>query len=138
MRKSQRSQKTKKRRGGGLGDWVSGIFGSSEKTEATTPPASASTNTAPSTNSNPKHNEYNVGNDMRRQMTNGNTTQVVNPKKNETTTGGMAPINMKEPMFYPTQRQLEWATTAGLPCTKGGRSKRRVTRNKKSKRKSRR
>lgn len=130
MRRSRKSQKTKKRQRGGFFGW---LFGSNEDKKETTPPASASTNTAsaPSTNSNTKHNEYNVGNAMRREMKNGNTTQVVNP-----TTGGMAPINMREPMFYPTQRQLDWATTAGLP-TRGG-SRRRHMRNKKSKRKSRR
>ena len=140
MRRSQKSQKTKKRQRGGF-EWFKTLlgFGSSEDKKETTQPASASTNTAsaPSTNSNTKHNEYNVGNAMRREMKNGNTTQVVNP-----TTGGMAPINMKEPMFYPTQRQLDWATTAGLPM-KGGcwnwlRKTKRSKKSKRSKRKSRR
>jgi len=49
--------------------------------------------------------------------------------------GGVAPINMKDPMFFPTQRQMELATTAALP-TKGGSRHRK--RNKKSRRKSRR
>jgi hypothetical protein len=122
-RKLRRSHKTKKRRGGSW--WWP--FGSSESTEGTpkskeTPPAVGSVTVSSNITNGSK-----VKAPLPAIPTNGATTQLEPSKK-----GGMAPINMKEPMFYPTQRELEWATTAGLP-TKGG-SRRR----KKSKRKSRR
>ncbi len=143
MRKSQKMRKsrnTHKRQRGGLFDFLKGIFGSKE-----TPPAvgsvpvesnianknaKANASANATANATAKATVNAVSNAANSQQ--GNTTKVVNPTK-----GGMAPINMKDPMFYPTQKQLEWATTAGLPCTKGG-SRRRKHRNKKSKRKSRR
>jgi hypothetical protein len=123
-----------------LGDWFSGIFGKKEETPPMNVQAVTGTASNVQTNSSPVNAVANAANanaaanaaaTSAAQKRNGNNSTVL--KK-----GGMAPIHMKDSMFYPTQRQLEWATTAGLPCTKGGRSKRRVTRNKKSKRKSRR
>ncbi len=131
MRKSQKmrkSRRTHKRQRGGFFGWLTSAFKSNN----------ASTNEITNEEADERevaeHGAAPAPAPAPAPANKGKTTQVVNPPQG----GGMAPINMKDPMFYPTQRQLEWATTAGLPCTKGGRSKRRVTRSKKSKRKSRR
>ena len=136
MRTSRKSQKTKKRqRGGEDQGFLSKVLGAIGIGSKETPPAVVSVESNIHKGTATVNSAANAAAmaPSPHIASNGATTKLTSSRPpNVIKMGGMAPINMKEPMFYPTPRQLEWATTAGLP-TKGG-----SRRNKKSKRKSRR
>jgi hypothetical protein len=136
MAKSRKQRKSQKRRGGGFFD----LFSSK--------PAAAPANVnkqanaavaAPITNAVKPANVSVNNSKKNNSMKNNATTQLSQSATSQM--GGMqlnpAPVNYKSPMFFPTEKTMQWATTAGIPTPKGmqgGRRTRRQRRNRKSKR----
>jgi len=130
MAKSRKQRKSQKRHGGGLFD---GWFGKSEPTANGNKLPNAVPAAPVNNGMKPANASVSVNNSKKNNM--NKTTQMQ-------LQGGMqlegAPVNYKSPMFFPTEKTMQWATTAGIPTPKGMHGGRRTRRHRRRHHKSKR